>query len=66
MVAADVMMAGHLNGRMNLVPVEDWWIHPSLVEERKAMLIAQTIRMNSMLEMLEAIGTNMAEAGGAK
>jgi hypothetical protein len=66
MVAADVMMVGHSDGRMNLVPVEDWWIHPSLVDERKAILIAKTVGMTSLLEMLDHIGTNVATAGGAK
>jgi len=48
-VCEDVRMVGMIerDGKheANLMPVEDWWVHPELVNIRKAAAIAAQIRM---------------------
>ena len=47
-VAEDVrMIARYKSGRHGLVPVEDWWIHPSLVDAKNARHFAAEIRHES-------------------
>ena len=47
-VAEDVRMIAKLDdGRHVLVPVEDWWIDPDLVEAEVAREIADAIRSES-------------------
>ena len=56
MVASDVSMIGESDGRFGLVPVEDWWIHPTLVNEGRARQIADQIRAGSIIQDTERIG----------
>jgi len=58
-VVEDVRMLGNgqtEDGRdiCHLVPVEDWWVHPSLVNVRNAAAIGAELRMMSETQHLDA------------
>ncbi len=46
----------------HLVPVEDWWVHPSLVNVRNAAAIGAELRMMSEADHLEAADRMNREA----
>jgi len=58
-VVEDVRMLGKMNTEdgkavYHVLPVEDWWVHPSLVNVRNAAAIGAELRMMSEDDHLEA------------
>lgn len=58
-VVEDVRMLGHFNTEdgkkmFHVLPTEDWWVHPSLVNVRNAAAIGAELRMLSEADHLEA------------
>lgn len=54
-VAHDVHMLGFTDSHANLLPVEDWWIHPDLVNARNARQIAKALIQGYEAECVEQI-----------
>lgn len=54
-VAHDVHMLGYTASLANLVPVEDWWIHPDFVNDRNARQIAKALIQGYEAECFEQI-----------
>lgn len=54
-VAHDVHMLGYTASLANLVPVEDWWIHPDFVNARNARQIAKALIQGYEAECVEQI-----------
>lgn len=54
-VAHDVHMLVYTASLANLVPVEDWWIHPDFVNARNAMQIAKALIQGYEAECVEQI-----------
>lgn len=54
-VAHDVHMLGYTASLANLLPVEDWWIHPDFVNARNARQIAKALIQGYEAECVEQI-----------
>jgi len=54
-VAHDVHMLAVSSTSGNMVPVEDWWVHPDLVKTRNAMQIARALIQGYEAECIEQI-----------
>jgi hypothetical protein len=59
-VAENVRMIAK-NRKCLLVPVEDWWVHPSLVDVHRASEIAADVRREQEIRLLEIIERLNAE-----
>ena len=60
-VAENVRMIAKNKKGYLLVPVEDWWVHPSLVDVHRASEIAADVRREQEIRLLEIIEQLKAE-----
>lgn len=60
-VAENVRMMAQNESGYLLVPVEDWWVHPSLVDVHRASDIAADVRREQEIRLLEIIERLNAE-----
>jgi hypothetical protein len=60
-VAENVRMIAKNESGYLLVPVEDWWVHPSLVDVHRASEIASDVRREQEIRLLEIIERLNAE-----
>jgi hypothetical protein len=64
-VAENVRMIAKNESGYLLVPVEDWWVHPSLVDVHRASEVAADVRREQEIRLLEIIERlNAEEANG--
>lgn len=60
-VAENVRMIAKNESGYLLVPVEDWWVHPSLVDVHRASEVAADVRREQEIRLLEIIERLKAE-----